>query len=326
MLFIVSDSHHAPFNIATEEYILHHIPEDVFLLYINAPSIIVGKHQNTLAEVNLDYVREHHIPVVRRLTGGGTVFHDLGNLNFSFIVTDDSDKLHTFEKYTRPILEVLNRLGVEARLEGRNDLTIKGMKFSGNAKAIIAGRILQHGTILFASRINDLSKALKANPLKFRDKAVKSIRSRVTNVKEHLSQALSLEEFITLVHARIREIYPDSSDYRFSPEQKAAITALSQARYESWDWNFGHSPAYSKHRGIRTAAGTIEVYLEVKHGRITGIRFYGDYFGNKDSTELERAMLNQPHQEQILREVLSSHQLSDYFGLVEVDDILGMLF
>jgi lipoate-protein ligase A len=111
MLFIVSDSHHAPFNIATEEYILHHIPEDVFLLYINAPSIIVGKHQNTLAEVNLDYVREHHIPVVRRLTGGGTVFHDLGNLNFSFIVTDDSDKLHTFEKYTRPILEVLNRLG-----------------------------------------------------------------------------------------------------------------------------------------------------------------------------------------------------------------------
>jgi len=165
MLFIVSDSHHAPFNIATEEYILHHIPEDVFLLYINAPSIIVGKHQNTLAEVNLDYVREHHIPVVRRLTGGGTVFHDLGNLNFSFIVTDDSDKLHTFEKYTRPILEVLNRLGVEARLEGRNDLTIKGMKFSGNAKAIIAGRILQHGTILFASRINDLSKALKANPL-----------------------------------------------------------------------------------------------------------------------------------------------------------------
>jgi len=326
MRFIVSDSHFAPFNIATEEYILHNIPEDVFLLYMNSPSIIVGIHQNTIAEINRDYVREHNIPVVRRLTGGGTVFHDLGNLNFSFIVTDETDKLHTFAKYTRPVLEVLNSLGVEARLEGRNDLTIKGMKFSGNAKAIIGGRILQHGTILFESRINDLAKALKANPLKFKDKAVKSIRARVTNVSEHLSQTLSMQQFICLIHERLRELYPDAASYQFPPAEKDAISELSKNKYESWDWNYGHSPAYSKHRGIRTNAGTIEVWLEVEQGRISGIRFYGDYFGKRDSSDLEKALTGALHQEEALREILNSMALNDFFGEVEIEDILGMLF
>ncbi len=326
MLFIISESNYAPYNIATEEYILRSIPEDVFLLYINAASIIVGKHQNTISEINREYVQEHKIPVVRRLTGGGAVFHDLGNLNFSFIVKDEKDKALTFQKYTAPILDALNSLGVKAYLEGRNDLLIDGMKFSGNAKALVLGRILQHGTILFDSKIEALSKALKANPLKFRDKAVKSVRSRVTTVNQHLPKAMLMQEFIQLIQAQVKKIYPQAIHYSFTDEQKKQIQDLCESKYELWSWNYSQSPAYSKHRGIRTNAGTIEVYFEVKKGKISGIRFYGDYFGSEDSVELENTLIGTLHNEESLREILKQSKLEKYFGEVEVDDIVQMMF
>ena len=326
MLFIISESNYAPYNIATEEYILRNIEEDVFLLYINAPSIIVGKHQNTLSEINQAYVSLNNIPVVRRLTGGGAVFHDLGNLNFSFIVNDEKDKAISFQKYTAPILDVLNALGVNAYLEGRNDLLIDGMKFSGNAKAFVMGRVIQHGTILFDSKIEELSKALKANPLKFKDKAVKSVRSRVTTVNKHLKEPMQMDEFISLLQKRVRELYPKSEQYCFNQTQRQQIQALCEEKYEQWDWNYSQSPDYSKHRGIRTNAGTIEIYFEVKKGKIEGIRFYGDYFGIEDSVELETLLTGMPHNEDHLRELLKLQRLKRYFGDVEVEDILQMMF
>lgn len=326
MLLIISRCHYAAFNIASEEYILDHYHDDVFLLYRNAPSIIVGRHQNTLAEINCDYVKEHAIPVVRRLTGGGTVFHDLGNLNFSFIMRGENENERGFARYTAPVLSALRDLGVDARLEGRNDLTIEGMKFSGNAKALIRGKTLQHGTILFSSRIADLSAALQANPLKFKDKAVKSVQARVTNVSDHLKHPIGLEEFILLIHDHVRGMFPDARDHAFSPEDEAAIRELVKVKYDTWAWNFGASPAYNHTHAIRARAGTIEIHCDVHRGRITALKFYGDFFGNRELGELENSLIGLAHQESVILEALRSMPLSDFFGEVTAEELLTGFF
>lgn len=326
MLSIFSASQHAPFNIATEEYLLRHTEHEVFLLYINSPSIIVGVHQNSIAEINLDYVKEHKIPVVRRLTGGGTVFHDLGNLNFCFIMKSEQDSPWNFARYTAPILEVLQELGVNAILKGRNDLVIEERKFSGNAKLVENGKILQHGTILFDSKMGDLSAALKVNPLKFNDKAVKSIRSRVTNVCEHLPQALSLLEFTELVRAKVHSIYPEVQEYSFSAAEVSEIQKLADQKYATWDWNFGASPKYNLSRALRTPAGTLEAYLDVQQGKIESIRIFGDFFSSRPVSELEAALKGTPHEESALRSKLAELPLSEYFGAVTNEEILSLLF
>lgn len=326
MISIFSTSQEAPFNIATEEYLLRHCPHEAFLLYINQPSIIVGMHQNSIAEINQEYVLQHNIPVVRRLTGGGTVFHDLGNLNFSFIMDSQGDSPWNFQRYTAPILEVLHDLGVKAELHGRNDLVIEGLKFSGNAKLVEGGRILQHGTILYSSRLVDLSAALKVNPLKFKDKAVKSVRSRVTNVTEHLSQALTLERFVELVRNKVHSLYPEITEHSFSAEELDIITQLCETKYKSWDWNFGQSPKYNFSHGIRTAAGTIEAYLDIQKGRLESVRIFGDFFSNQDLSLFEDFLKDTPHERAALLGKLQSLDLDQFFGKVSSEELLELFF
>lgn len=325
MLNIFSPSHQAPFNIALEEYILKNFDEDCFLLYINEPCIIVGRFQNTIAEINYPWVQEHMIPVVRRLTGGGTVFHDLGNLNFSFIMNGEED-VGGFAKYTAPVLHVLNDLGVPARLEGRNDLTINGLKFSGNAKLVQSGKTLQHGTILFSSRVESLAQALKVNPLKFSDKAVKSVRARVTNVVDFLDQSMSLSDFIPLVRNKVHSMYPDSRDYFLSTKDKEAVLALVKSKYDCWDWNYGKSPQYNLANAIRSIGGTIELYLDVSHGIITSLRIFGDFFCGRDIQDLERVFSGIAHDADCIRQSFIDGEYKSFLGEVELEELVRAMF
>ncbi|GAB1468418.1 lipoate--protein ligase [Candidatus Cloacimonadota bacterium] len=326
MLSIFSTSRFAPFNIAAEEYILRSFKQDVFMLYINNPSIIVGRHQNTLAEINQDWVILKQIPVVRRLTGGGSVFHDPGNLNFSFLMHDAEETTRSFERYTRPVLDVLNDLGVNAILEGRNDLTIGGRKFSGNAKTNAFGKTLQHGTILFSSKIGDLSAALKVKPFKFNDKAVKSIRARVTNVSEHLLAPLALEDFVGLVRSKVHSLYPDIEEYSFCEADNAAIHTLVKEKYDTWEWNFGRSPNYNISHELRCNAGIIELYLQVDKGIIQEIKIFGDYFSSRETSELEKALTCVPHRREAISEVLQRMDYRSFFGDVDLENLLSAMF
>ena len=216
MLCITHSSTDPYFNLAAEEYVLKNFPDNCFMLWQNENTIVVGKHQNTLAEINMDYIREKTIKVVRRLSGGGAVYHDLGNLNFTFIMNGHEGHLVDFKKYTLPVIQVLQKLSVDARFQGKNSLTINGKKFSGNAEHIYRKRVLHHGTILFSSLTEDLQLALKVNPLKYKSKAVKSIRSRVTNVKEHLSQDIDLFRFRDMIIEHVLEVFTDSRRHQFS--------------------------------------------------------------------------------------------------------------
>lgn len=315
------------FNLATEEYVLKEIKDDSFMLWRDSPSIIVGKHQNTLAEINLDYVRENNIKVVRRLSGGGAVFHDLGNLCFTFTMQGDGNNLIDFRKYTEPIIEVLINLGVDARFEGRNDLTIEGKKFSGNAMHIWKNKVLSHGTLLFSSHMPDLSKALNADPLKFQDKAVKSIRSRVTNISEHLKKPMDVMEFSQLIEQHIMEKYPDAVLYELTEEDHERISKMVESKYGTWEWNFGYSPRYNFRKVLRTNnSGTLEFNIDVTDGIIHDIRIFGDYFNMCDTEEIEKALRNIPHSEGKIREALAPYNISDYFNNLSIKELLEGMF
>ena len=216
-MLCISSNHTDPyFNLATEEYLLKCFSEDIFLLYRNAPSIIVGKHQNTLAEINLSFVQEKDIIVARRISGGGTVFHDLGNLNFAFITGGKVGELVDYRKYTLPIIEAMGKMGLDVKLGERNELLMGTLKISGTASHVFKHRVLHHGTLLFASQMDDLSTALRVQPELFKDRAVKSIRSEVTNILDHLVDKMDITDFQNRIFDHIINTTNNPTNYEYT--------------------------------------------------------------------------------------------------------------
>ena len=317
------------FNQATEEYFLKNTDENIFMLWQNHNTIVVGKHQNTLAEINVEHVKARGINVVRRLTGGGAVFHDLGNLNYTFIMGygEEGAKVD-FQKYNQPIIDVLATLGVTATFSGRNDILIDEQKFSGNAEHIYhqKQRVLHHGTLLYASEIQDISDALNVNPLKYEGLARKSVRSRVTNISSHIKEDIGVKRFGEAVMKHITSLYQDAVPYEITEADRAAIQKLADEKYSQWHWTYGYSPKYGLKKGVKTPGGHIEVHLNVEKGMITELAIFGDFFVNKDLEPLVDAMVGVRHEEASILLRLQELGSADYFNNISAEELLEAFF
>jgi len=326
MLCIISPYSSPYFNLASEEYLLKCFHEDVFLLYRNIPSIVVGKHQNTLAEINLPFVQEKEIIVARRISGGGTVFHDLGNLNFAFFTSGKEGELVNYKRATLPIIEALREMGLEVRLGKRNELLLEGLKISGTASHVFKQRVLHHGTLLFSSEMGSLSAALKTVQDRFTDRAVRSVRSRVTNIREHLTEQMDVEQFQERILDHMLRANKDARPYQFNATDIKEITALHDSKFSTWEWNFGYSPKYQFCRSISFNAGRLDIHMNVEKGVIRELKIVGDFTSLKDIALLEKMLTGSIHDPETIRIRLSKINLSDYISGLENEELLVGMF
>lgn len=329
MLFIDNNGIHDPrINLAIEEYALKNldINETYLLFYINQPSIIIGRNQNTIEEINQEYVEKNGIHVVRRLSGGGAVYHDLGNLNFSFITKDDGESFHNFRKFTEPVVAALKKLGVHAELSGRNDIEADGKKISGNAQFSTGGRMFSHGTLLFNSEMDHVVAALKVKKDKIESKGIKSVRSRVANISEFLTEKMTVEEFRLLVLKSIFQGAEEIPEYKLTDEDWKKINRLSQERYQQWDWNYGKSPKFNLQRSHRFPVGQIDIRFEVNKGIIDNCKIYGDFFGVGDVRDIEEKLVNTRYEKTALAKALADIDPAFYFGSISKDELIHLIY
>ena len=272
------------FNIAAEEYLLTHLENDCFMLWQNEPSVIVGKHQNTLAEINIDLVKQRNIPVIRRISGGGTVYHDLGNLNFTFIRKGQPGRLVDFSQFLQPTVDALVQMGIPARQFGKNDIRVNKLKISGNSEHVHRNKVLHHGTLLFNSNLEMLNNAIRPRSFSFKDKSVQSNRARVANISQFLSHSISIADFKNQILDSISKSENDILFYSMTPEDIHGINALADKKYKTWKWNYGYSPDYFFKKSILRNEVDYAIEIEVKHGVISYCRlaFGGILSGNDD--------------------------------------------
>ncbi|MBN1231204.1 MAG: lipoate--protein ligase [Anaerolineales bacterium] len=316
MIFVSNEDHLDPgVNLAIEEYLLRNLDteEDVLLFYINEPSIIIGRNQNTLEEINHEYVEKNHIHVVRRLSGGGAVYHDLGNLNFSFISNAGKENVQNFRKFTAPVIEVLQKMGVDAELSGRNDILVGERKISGNAQYSTGKRMYSHGTLLFNSDLSKVGEALNVKMSKISSKGIKSVRSRVANISEFLEKPMTVLEFREMLK---NDILGDDAnkEYKLTQEDWNGIRELSKNRYKNWDWNFGRSPTFNVQKTNRFPFGEIDVRMDIEKGQIVCIKVYGDFLGHGDVAQIEERLMGTRFEKDDLSRALNDVDVSPIFG------------
>lgn len=313
------------YNLAFEEHVLAHRREgEYLLLWQNDNAIVIGQNQNAEAEINRAFVEKHGIRVVRRTTGGGAVYHDLGNLNYSFI-TDigDAERL-TMERFTQPIVNALRALGLEAEASGRNDILVEGRKVSGTAQRLLNGRILHHGTLLFDADPGMVAGALRVDPEKFRSKSVKSVRSRIGNIRNFLKTDMDLPAFWEYLKTALAgEGFVSGT---LSAEELGAIEALKRDKYDTWDWNFGRSPQYDMANKRYWSGGSLEIRADVKDGLLTAVTFYGDFLSRCPLDELTAALQGCSFRREDVDSVLARYPLREYFGEITRGEVLETMF
>lgn len=334
MIFVDNGNNYdASVNIALETYLVENrlVDEPILLFYINEPSIIIGRNQNTAEEINQQYVDDNNIQVVRRMSGGGAVYHDLGNFSFC-LIKDDDGSFRDFKSFTDPMIEALHKMGATgAELQGRNDLLIDGKKFSGNAMYAKNGRMTAHGTILFDSDLEEVNNALKPRKAKFESKGIKSVRSRVTNIKPFVDekyQNLSTEEFRDLILLEIFGVdkREDVPELKLTDEIWEGVHKLREERMGNWDWNFGASPDFDIEQSKKFPFGFVDIRFNVSQGVISNTKIYGDFFGLGDIDDVEEKLNGVKYERSAVSEVFKDIDVVKYFGQTTPEEIVDLIF
>ncbi len=315
------------FNLASEEYLLTHADDDIIMLWRNEPSVIIGKNQNAFAEINFDFTNENNIKVVRRLTGGGAVFHDLGNVNFTFI-SPSGGRLASgireggldFAHFTAPIINALRSLGIDASLSGRNDIVVSTedgeRKVSGNAQCVVDGVTLHHGTLLFSAELSRLQGALNVDPAKLKSKGIASVRSRVANIRDLLDNGTSMADaaaFVTFLSEWLSHEFACTAE-EFTGQMENDIARLVKSKYSTDAWNLHRFGSFEKKRHKRCDFGTVEVLFSVKDGIIAELAISGDFFGVRDVSELADLLRGVEYSRAAIEEKLQKIQICDYIN------------
>jgi len=313
------------YNFALEDYLLNEGKEDDYVFfYIHKPSIIVGKYQNTIEEINKDFIEENDISVARRLSGGGAVYHDHGNLNFSFVHKADKRDVNNFKKFTKPVIDALIELGLDAHLSGRNDILIDDKKISGNAQYYTNGRLLHHGTLLYDSQMSNLVKSLKVRDLKIKSKGIKSVKSRVANISDFLNNQLPIEDFKEYL---LKSFYQSRDIEKYELDDKAMnyIDKKVEEKYSTWEWNFGKSPDFEIQKIHKFPFGILDTRLDVRDGVISHCKIYGDYFSKKDIVHLENSLIGLKYDKSELSINKDIIKINDYFDNLKFNDYINYL-
>lgn len=323
MKYIVNKSNNPAYNIALEAYVFRELlsEDEIFILWINEPAIIIGKHQNTIQEINKEYIDAHGIHVARRLSGGGAVYHDLNNLNYTIISNKSEEGAFDFKTFSQPVIETLADLGVKAEFTGRNDLEINGKKFCGNAQAYYKGRMMHHGCLLFDVDMTVLGDALKVSKDKIESKGIKSVRARVTNIIDELPEKITVNEFSDKILAKMKETYPDMTEYVLSEDELAKIQKSADEQFGNWDWVYGKAPEYTIERNVRYPAGKINTFANVEKSIIKNIKIFGDFFGIKDVQDIEELLVGTRYENKDVLEKLKTIDTTQYFSGMTVEEV-----
>lgn len=322
MLIIKTVNTNPFFNLASEQYLLDNYKESIFMLWRNEKAVIIGKNQNAYSELNLPFIEENGIKVVRRLTGGGAVFHDPGNVNFTFIVPSEGRQTIDFDAFTKPVIDFLRLQGADACLSGRNDILIADRKVSGNAQCVYNNMIMHHGTLLFSADMTNLAGSLNVDTDKIESKGIKSVRSRVGNISDYINSNWDVVSFMSSLEDYIAEIYK-AEKRGFTGEENTGIQALADSKYSAWDWNFGESNSFGASRRTRFSYGKVEVRVEAKSGFIQKIKFSGDFFSVRDICELENSLTGAKLDTQTLRDKLKD--IGKYISGSAAEDIIPLI-
>ena len=324
MIYITNNNNDPRYNLAFEEYVFRkmNFDEPVLLLWQNGPAVIVGKYQNTIEEINYDYIRENNIQVVRRNTGGGAVYHDLGNLNYSFIIPNAGTKVD-FKTFTIPVVKALRSRGIDAVQTGRNDILVDEKKFSGNAQQFSNRKLLHHGTLMFDVDTDKVSKTLNAKAGKFKSKSTKSVRSRVINLKQFFTGE-TVDDFKELLLEWFDKEYK-LKEIELTSEQLGEVEALMKEKYSRDEWNFGSSPNADIVRGDFFKCGHVEFHFQIVKHKIKKVTIMGDFFASKDIVKLESSLEGVEYERLKLLEILKQMDLESYLGEISAEELVDVI-